>query len=449
MLTPVSTALAAPVHGATESFPMAVPMSLPMPMESIGTPLLWTATIVGVLALFLVDFLITRKPHDPSMREAIGWSALYIAIPLAFGTFLWLRFGSQQGVEYYTGYVVEKALSVDNLFVFIILLSSFAVPRELRQRVLLIGVAGALVLRGIFIALGAQMIASFAWTFLLFGAVLVATAVKVARDALSHADHSVDVASLRSVRLIKRFFPVTDAYEGTSLSVRRDHRRWLTPLAVVAIAILGTDIVFAIDSVPAVYGITGDPYLVFTTNAFALLGLRALYFVLENALSKLVHLGHGLALVLGFIGVKLVLHWAHGVWPIVPEIPTLASLGVIIGILGVVTLTSLRANRRQQGTLPGAAATRAWRTRTASCSRTSATASDVQLGSGSATSQAKMGPTAAYTLVSWVRTAEREGTSLPPWKPVSRRIGLPHAVRSSIVAACAAPESWPNQSARA
>ena len=312
---------------------------------SIGTPTLWVATIAGVLALFVVDFLITRRPHDPSMREALGWSAFYIAVPLLFGGWLWLQHGSQQGVEYYTGYLVEKALSVDNLFVFIILLSAFAVPRELRQRVLLIGVAGALVLRGIFIALGAQMIASFAWTFLLFGAILLATAVKVGRDALSHADHSIDVDQLRSVRLIRRFHPVTDAYAGTNLTVRRDGRRALTPLALVAVAILGTDVVFAIDSVPAVYGITGDPYLVFATNAFALLGLRALYFVLESALAKLVHLGHGLSLILAFIGVKLVLHWAHGVWPGVPEIPTLLSLGVILGILAVVTVTSLVANR--------------------------------------------------------------------------------------------------------
>ncbi|HET7801876.1 MAG TPA: TerC family protein [Humibacillus xanthopallidus] len=314
--------------------------------ESIGTPTLWTATIVAIVALFVIDFLITRKPHDPSMREAVGWSAFYIAIPLAFGVFLWSQYGSQQGIEYYTGYLVEKSLSVDNLFVFIILLSAFAVPRELRQRVLLIGVAGALILRGIFIALGAQMISSFSWTFLLFGAILLVTAIKVGRDALSDEDHTIDVGSIRSVRFIKRFYPVTEGYEGTSLSVKRDGKRWLTPLAVVAIAILGTDIVFAIDSVPAVYGITGDPYLVFATNAFALLGLRALYFVLENALSSLVHLGHGLALILGFIGVKLVLHWAHTVWPAVPEIPTLASLGVIIGILVVVTLTSLAANRR-------------------------------------------------------------------------------------------------------
>ncbi|GAB3879887.1 TerC/Alx family metal homeostasis membrane protein [Terrabacter terrigena] len=313
---------------------------------SIGTPTLWIATVAGVLALFVVDFLITRRPHDPSMREALGWSAFYIAIPLLFGGWLWWQYGSQQGVEYYTGYIVEKSLSVDNLFVFVILLSAFAVPRELRQRVLLIGVAGALVLRGIFIALGAQMIASFAWTFLLFGAILLATAVKVGRDALSHSDHSIDVDQLRTVRLIRRLHPVTDVYAGTNLTVRREGRRALTPLALVAVAILGTDIVFAVDSVPAVYGITGDPYLVFATNAFALLGLRALYFVLEGALAKLVHLGHGLSLILAFIGVKLVLHWAHGVWAGVPQVPTLLSLALILGILAVVTVTSLVANRR-------------------------------------------------------------------------------------------------------
>ena len=302
---------------------------------SIGTTLLWSATIGGILALFVVDFLITRRPHDPSLREAVTWSAVYLAIPLAFGGWLWSRFGSQQGVEYAAGYLVEKALSVDNLFVFIIVLSAFAVPRELRQRVLLIGVAGALVLRGIFIAVGAQLIATFAWTFLLFGAILLATAVKVGRDALTPNGHAMDVSTLRSVRLIRRFYPVTDDYEGARLTVTRDGRRWLTPLAVVAIAILGTDIVFAVDSVPA---------------AFALLGLRALYFVLENALSRLVHLGHGLALILAFIGVKLVLHWAHGVWTSVPEVPTLASLAVIISILVAVTLTSLVASRRTDRT---------------------------------------------------------------------------------------------------
>ena len=177
MFTLATTSLTGPAQTAAESAAQAT--------ESIGTPVLWIATIAGVLALFVIDFLITRKPHDPSMREAVGWSAFYIAIPLAFGVYLWSQYGSQQGIEYYTGYLVEKSLSVDNLFVFIILLSAFAVPRELRQRVLLIGVAGALILRGIFIALGAQMIASFSWTFLLFGAILLVTAIKVGRDALS------------------------------------------------------------------------------------------------------------------------------------------------------------------------------------------------------------------------------------------------------------------------
>ncbi|MGB7817642.1 MAG: TerC/Alx family metal homeostasis membrane protein [Ornithinibacter sp.] len=321
----------------------ALPASTEAP---VGTPTLWALTIGGVIVLLALDFLVTRRPHEVRMREAVGWSAFYIAIPLAFGGWLWSTYGGQRGLEYYTGYVVEKSLSVDNLFIFMLLLGAFAVPKELQQRVLLIGVAGALVLRGIFIALGAQLISTFAWAFLLFGAILLATAVKVLRDARSGQEHVIDVASLRSVRLIRRFWPVTDTYAGTRMTVTQAGRRALTPLALVVIAILGTDIVFAIDSVPAVFGITGDPYLVFVTNAFALLGLRALYFVLEGALGALVHLGYGLAAILGFIGVKLVLHWAHGVWPSVPEVPTLASLAVIVGILVTVTATSLLANRR-------------------------------------------------------------------------------------------------------
>lgn len=315
---------------------------------AIGTPTLWAVTIGAVSLLFVLDFLITRKPHEVSMREAIGWSACYVALPLSFGVWVWQAHGSQRGLEFYTGYVVEKSLSVDNLFVFLILLTAFAVPRELQQRVLLVGVAGALILRGLFIALGAQLIASFSWAFLFFGAILLMTAVKVGRDALSHRDHEINVASLRSVRLVRRFWPVSDAYHGTRLSIHEGRRRVLTPMALVIVAILGTDIVFAIDSVPAVYGITGDPYLVFATNAFALLGLRALYFVIEGALGALAHLGHGLALILGFIGIKLVLHWAHGVWSNVPEIPTVLSLVVIVGILATVTATSLRVNRRDR-----------------------------------------------------------------------------------------------------
>ena len=229
-----------------------------------------------------------------------------------------------------------------------LLLSSFAVPRELQQRVLLIGVAGALVLRGVFIALGAAMLANFAWTFLLFGAILLATAVKVLRDTLNPSEHEINPSELRSVRLVRRFWPVTDGYRGTRMTVIEGGKRALTPLALATLAILATDVVFAVDSVPAVYGITGDAYLVFVTNAFALLGLRALYFVLEGALGALTHLGYGLAAILAFIGAKLVMHWAHGVWSWVPEIDTLFSLAVIVGILAIVIATSLISNRRAE-----------------------------------------------------------------------------------------------------
>ncbi|WP_288799546.1 TerC/Alx family metal homeostasis membrane protein [uncultured Arsenicicoccus sp.] len=322
-------------------------------IDSIGTPMLWAATLGAVLALFALDFLLTRKPHAVSMPEAVSWSVFYIALPLLFGGWVWAQHGSQTGMEYYTGYLVEKSLSVDNLFIFMLLLAGFAVPKELQQRVLLIGVAGALVLRGIFIALGAQLIASFDWAFLLFGIILLVTAVKVARDAMTDADHQ-PVAEMPVVRLINRVWPVAQEYHGTRMTVRSAGRRALTPLAVVTLAVLGTDIIFAIDSVPAVYGITGDPYLVFATNAFALLGLRALYFVLEGALSRLVHLGHGLAIILGFIAVKLILHWAHGVWPGVTTVPTLWSLVFIVAVLAVVTVTSLRATRDRSTGCTGA-----------------------------------------------------------------------------------------------
>lgn len=312
----------------------------------IGTPLLWGITLLGVLALFVADFIVTRKPHEVSITEAIGWSVFYIALPVAFGGWIWFHYGQQVGFQYYAGYLVEKSLSVDNLFVFMLLLASFAVPRELQQRVLLIGVAGALILRGVFIAVGAAMLASFAWTFLLFGAILLATAVKVFRDARNPAEQEIDPDQMRVVRLVRRLYPVTDGYRGTKLSLIENGRRALTPLALATVAILATDVVFAVDSVPAVYGITGDPYLVFVTNAFALLGLRALYFVLEGLLGALVHLGYGLAAILAFIGVKLVLHWAHGVWPAVPTVATEASLVVIVAILATVVLTSMLANRR-------------------------------------------------------------------------------------------------------
>lgn len=327
-------------------------------LDSVATPTLWILTVGAVIALLALDFVITRRPHEVSMKEAAGWSTFYVALPLAFGAYVWWDFGADRGLEYLTGYLVEKSLSVDNLFVFMLLLGAFAVPRALQQRVLLYGIVGALILRAIFIALGAAALARFDWMFLVFGLVLLVTAVKIMKDTVTGSGHVVHVEHIRSVRFVRRFMPVTEDYDGPRMFGQVAGRRALTPFALVVVAVLATDIVFAVDSVPAVYGITGDAFLVFATNAFALLGLRALYFVLEGALSKLVHLGYGLAAILAFIGAKLALHWAHLRWPSVPEIPTLLSLGVIVGILALTTVTSLTVGRRGPGTTASREATR-------------------------------------------------------------------------------------------
>ncbi|XVV07589.1 TerC/Alx family metal homeostasis membrane protein [Actinosynnema sp. CA-248983] len=312
----------------------------------LGSAGLWTISIAVLLGLLVADFAVTRRPHEVSAREAVGWSVFYLTLPLVFGLWLWLDFGGDHALEFLTGFVVEKSLSVDNLFVFMLLLTAFAVPASVQQRVLLYGIVGALVLRGVFIAAGAAMLAAGTWAFLVFGLVLFASAVKILHQVSTGGELDKDVSRMRSVRLMRGLMPVTDDYRGARLTVCENGRRALTPLAVVVVAVFATDVVFAVDSVPAVYGITENPYLVFATNAFALLGLRALYFVLHSALAKLVHLNHGLAVILAFIGVKLVLHWAHGIWPDVPEIPTPVSLAVIIAVLAAVTLTSFRARRR-------------------------------------------------------------------------------------------------------
>ncbi|MGW4420493.1 TerC/Alx family metal homeostasis membrane protein [Streptosporangium sp. NPDC004631] len=325
-------------------------------LTTIASPGLWAITVAVLLLLLVLDFVLTRHPHKVRMREAVGWSAFYLMLPLVFGVYLWGVHGSTVSVEFFTGYVVEKSLSVDNLFVFMLLLAAFAVPPALAQRVLLYGIVGALALRAVFIALGAAALKSGTWAFLLFGAVLIVTAVKVFRDAMAGHEQQMDISSMRVVRLIRRFMPVTDDYRGSRLVVREGGRRALTPLALAVVAVFATDIVFAVDSVPAVYGVTEDPFLVFATNAFALLGLRALYFVLQDALAKLRHLNHGLSVILAFIGVKLVLHWAHGIWTWVPEIPTPASLAVIVGVLTTVTLTSLLTARKAPVTPPAGTA---------------------------------------------------------------------------------------------
>ncbi len=318
-------------------------------LDSIGTPTLWALTIAAVLGLLAVDFLATRRPHEVSMREAALWSLFYISLPVAFGVWVLKEHGSETGVAYYTGYIVEKSLSVDNLFVFMLLLSAFAVPKVLQQRVLLFGIIGALVLRGIFIALGAAALSAFTFVFLVLGVILLGTGAKLLKDALSgEAEEEPDPNEMRVVKVLRRFWPVTEDYQGTRMTVKQAGRRALTPLALVTVAVFMTDIVFAVDSVPAVYGITADPYLVFATNAFALLGLRALYFVIEGLLAELVHLSYGLSLILGFIGVKLVLHWAHTQWESVPVIGNRTSLAVVVGVLAVTTITSLVAVRREE-----------------------------------------------------------------------------------------------------
>ncbi|WP_329083986.1 MULTISPECIES: TerC family protein [unclassified Streptosporangium] len=324
-------------------------------LETIGSPKLWTITVAALMSLLAVDFTLTRRPHEVRMREAVGWSVFYLTLPLIFGLYLWGVFGSGVAMEFLTGYVVEKSLSVDNLFVFMLLLSAFAVPAVLAQRVLLYGIVGALVLRAIFIALGAAVLRSGTWAFLLFGGILIVTAWKILKDALGGEEHKVDVSAMRSIRLLRRLMPITDDYRGSHLVVREDGRRALTPLTLAIVTVFATDIVFAVDSVPAVYGVTSDPFLVFATNAFALLGLRALYFVLLGVLTKLRHLNHGLSVILAFIGTKLVLHWAHGVWAWVPEIPTPISLGVIVAVLITVTITSAYANRRDAKPAPSPA----------------------------------------------------------------------------------------------
>ncbi|GAB3767855.1 TerC/Alx family metal homeostasis membrane protein [Microlunatus parietis] len=316
-------------------------------------PGLWAVSIAVLLALLVTDFVVTRRPHEVSLREAVAWSVFYLTLPFVFAIWIWATYGNTPALEFVTGFVVEKSLSVDNLFVFMLILAGFAVPANIQQRVLLFGIVGALLLRGIFIAAGAALLQAGTWAFLVFGAILLVSAGKILQEVRSGGGfEDRDPSQMRIVRLLRRIMPVTDDYRGTRFTVRENGRRALTPLAVVVAAIFFTDIVFAVDSVPAVYGITSDPYLVFATNAFALLGLRALYFVLHSVLAKLIYLNHGLAIILAFIGLKLMLHWAHEVWPSVPLVPTPISLAVIVGILTTVTVASLRSRRTAAQALP-------------------------------------------------------------------------------------------------
>ncbi|MFE1234203.1 TerC family protein [Streptomyces sp. NPDC058745] len=309
---------------------------------------LWVLTILGLSALIAIDFFIGRKPHDVSIKEAGIWSIVWIALAVLFGLGLLVFGDSQASGEFFAGFITEKSLSVDNLFVFVLIMAKFAVPSHLQQRVLLVGVLIALVLRAIFIAAGAAIIASFSWVFYIFGAFLIFTAWKLIQEARKGEDEDEDEwEENRLLKSIEKRFGVADRYHGTKLFIRVNGKRVLTPLMVVMLAIGTTDVLFALDSIPAIFGLTQDPYIVFTANAFALMGLRQLYFLIGGLLKKLVHLSYGLSVILGFIGVKLVLHALHESGVHVPEISIPFSLAFIFGVLVVTTITSLIASKRQ------------------------------------------------------------------------------------------------------
>ena len=314
---------------------------------------LWIATVLGLIAVIVIDLIIVdRRPHEFTAREAARWVGVYVTLAVLFGLMLWIWQGGVIAGQFFAGYITEYSLSVDNLFVFLVIMSSFAVPRQYQHRVLLIGIVIALVLRAILIVLGAAAIERFAATFFVFGGFLLWTATSVWRSG----DSEPDPEGNAFVRFAERLLPTVREYHGTKLTVKIDGKRFVTPMAMVMIAIGTTDLLFALDSIPAVFGLTKEPYIVFTANAFALMGLRQLYFLLHGLLDRLIYLSKGLALILAFIGVKLVLLALHdNTVPFInggehvewaPKISTWTSLAVIGLAMVVATVASLiKANR--------------------------------------------------------------------------------------------------------
>ncbi|WP_370948534.1 TerC family protein [Amycolatopsis sp. cg5] len=308
---------------------------------------LWIVTVVGLLALIAVDLVIVdRKPHEVTTKEAAKWVVFYISCALLFFAGLWFFAGHQPAIEFITGYITEYSLSVDNLFIFMIIMASFKVPAIHQHRVLLIGILLALIMRSAFIAIGAALIAQFVWVFFLFGAVLVWTAVSMVRSKDDEEEYHENALT----RWVRKLFPVTDDYHGHKSFVKKDGKRYITPMFVVIVAIGSADLLFAVDSIPAIFGITQEAFLVFTANAFALMGLRQLYFLLGGLVTKLVYLSYGLAIILGFIGAKLFLHALHE-YHVVPDwldINNWVSLGVIVVVLTVTTVASLAKAKRDE-----------------------------------------------------------------------------------------------------
>jgi tellurite resistance protein TerC len=314
---------------------------------------MWAVTVGMIVVMLGIDFVgHARTPHAPSLREATWWSAVYVGIAVLFGIGIWAYFGSTYGGEYFAGYITEKSLSVDNLFVFVLIMSSFRVPRAYQQKVLLIGITIALALRTIFIFLGAALIENFSWVFYIFGAFLLYTAYTQVKSAQAHEEEYKENGFLR---LTRRIFPTTDAYVEDKMVTRIDGKRYITPMLIVMVAIGSADLLFAVDSIPAIFGLTQQTFLVFAANAFSLLGLRQLYFLIDGLLDRLVYLAWGLAAILGFIGIKLLIHAMHtNEIPFInggehitflPEISTAVSLSFIVAVLTITTLASLTKDR--------------------------------------------------------------------------------------------------------
>jgi tellurite resistance protein TerC len=314
----------------------------------------WWTTIVVTSAILLFDvFIIGRRPHEPSTKEVSVSLTVYIGLAVLFGIGVWVFAGHQYGTEFFAGWLTEYSLSVDNLFIFLIIMAKFGVPRQYQQTALMVGIVLALVMRGIFIAVGAAAIAEFSWIFYLFGAFLVYTAVKLASGGSTEDD---EYEENRLIKWVENALPATKEYHGAKMWIHQNGKRLITPMFIVMLALGTTDLLFALDSIPAIYGLTDEPYLVLTANIFALMGLRQLYFLIGGLLRRLIYLSYGLAFLLGFIGVKLILHAMHeNELPFInggehvswaPDIPILVSLGVIVLTLVVTTVASLLVSRR-------------------------------------------------------------------------------------------------------
>ena len=314
----------------------------------------WIITVVVMVSILVIDVLIIgRRPHEPSMKEASLFIGIYVTLAVLFGFGVWAIAGARYAGEFFAGWITEYSLSIDNLFIFLIILTKLKVPRHLQQFALMVGIVLALIFRGIFIAVGAAVISMFSWIFFIFGAFLIWTAVKLYLDYRKHEEETDEPPDNFALRFVRRRFNATKDYRGTKLTVVENGTRLITPMLIVIVALGSTDLLFALDSIPAIYGLTQEPYLVFTANVFALMGLRQLYFLIGGLLRRLVYLSVGLAIILGFIGVKLILHALHSYhladWaPWDGEIPIWVSLTVIVVTLTITTVASLVKSKYDQ-----------------------------------------------------------------------------------------------------